>query len=79
VIAARELHFTKGTHITAREKTLHIDIPVKLTEVKVVFSVAPLSKMMVRTRSCSRRREIAGGSDDVIAVIAISFFEVAEH
>jgi hypothetical protein len=25
------------------EKTIHIDIPVKLTEVKVVFSIASLS------------------------------------
>ena len=29
--------------MTAQEKTLHIDIPVKLTEVNVVFSVASLS------------------------------------
>ena len=29
--------------MTVQEKTLHIDIPVKLTEVKVVFSVASLS------------------------------------
>src|SRR6516164_5865523 len=35
--------FMKGTHMTAQEKTLHIDIPVKLTEVNVVFSVASLS------------------------------------
>jgi hypothetical protein len=33
----------KGTHMSAQDKTLHIDIPVKLTEVKVVFSVASLS------------------------------------
>lgn len=29
--------------MTAQEKTLHIDIPVKLTDVKVVFSVSSLS------------------------------------
>ena len=29
--------------MATQEKTLHIDIPVKLTEVKVVFSVASLS------------------------------------
>ena len=29
--------------MTAQEKTLHIDIPVKLTEVKIVFSIASLS------------------------------------
>ena len=29
--------------MTAQEKTLHIDIPVKLTEVNVVFSIASLS------------------------------------
>ena len=29
--------------MTAQEKALHIDIPVKLTEVKVVFSIASLS------------------------------------
>jgi intracellular sulfur oxidation DsrE/DsrF family protein len=29
--------------MTVQENTLHIDIPVKLTEVKVVFSVASLS------------------------------------
>ena len=29
--------------MTAQEKTLHIDIPVKLAEVKIVFSVASLS------------------------------------
>ena len=29
--------------MTVLEKTLHIDIPVKLTEVKVVFSIASLS------------------------------------
>ena len=29
--------------MTAQQKTLHIDIPVKLTEVKNVFSVASLS------------------------------------
>lgn len=29
--------------MTAQEKTLHIDIPVKLTEIKVVFSIASLS------------------------------------
>jgi intracellular sulfur oxidation DsrE/DsrF family protein len=29
--------------MAAQEKTLHIDIPVKLTEVKVVFSVGSLS------------------------------------
>lgn len=29
--------------MTVQEKTLHIDIPVKLDEVKVVFSVASLS------------------------------------
>ena len=29
--------------MTAQEKTLHIDIPVKLAEIKVVFSVASLS------------------------------------
>jgi len=29
--------------MTVREKTLHIDIPVKLTEVKIVFSIASLS------------------------------------
>ena len=29
--------------MTAQEKTLHIDIPVKLTEVKTVFSIASLS------------------------------------
>jgi len=29
--------------MTVQDKTLHIDIPVKLTEVKVVFSVASLS------------------------------------
>jgi intracellular sulfur oxidation DsrE/DsrF family protein len=33
----------KGTHMNTQEKTLHIDIPVKLTEVKVVFSIASLS------------------------------------
>src|SRR5215469_15268966 len=29
--------------MNTQEKTLHIDIPVKLTEVKVVFSIASLS------------------------------------
>jgi len=29
--------------MTAQEKALHIDIPVKLTEVKIVFSIASLS------------------------------------
>jgi hypothetical protein len=29
--------------MTAQEKALHIDIPVKLAEVKVVFSIASLS------------------------------------
>ena len=29
--------------MTVQEKTLHIDIPVKLTEVKTVFSIASLS------------------------------------
>ena len=29
--------------MTAQEKTLHIDIPVKLTEVKIAFSIASLS------------------------------------
>ena len=29
--------------MTAQEKTLHIDIPVELTEVKIVFSIASLS------------------------------------
>lgn len=29
--------------MTAQEKTLHMDIPVKLTEVKGVFSAASLS------------------------------------
>jgi hypothetical protein len=29
--------------MATQEKTLHIDIPVKLTEVKVVFSIASLS------------------------------------
>ena len=29
--------------MTVQEKTIHIDVPVKLTEVKVVFSVASLS------------------------------------
>src|SRR5215470_5714835 len=29
--------------MTAQEKPLHIDIPVKLTEVKIVFSIASLS------------------------------------
>jgi intracellular sulfur oxidation DsrE/DsrF family protein len=33
----------KGTHMNTQEKTLHIDIPVKLTEVKIVFSIASLS------------------------------------
>jgi intracellular sulfur oxidation DsrE/DsrF family protein len=33
----------KGTHMNTEEKTIHIDIPVKLTEVKVVFSIASLS------------------------------------
>lgn len=33
----------KGTHTNTEEKTLHIDIPVKLTEVKAVFSIASLS------------------------------------
>jgi len=29
--------------MTVQEKTLHIDMPVKLTEVKIVFSIASLS------------------------------------
>ena len=29
--------------MVTQEKTLHIDIPVKLTEVKIVFSIASLS------------------------------------
>ena len=29
--------------MTIQEKTIHIDIPVKLTEVKIVFSIASLS------------------------------------
>ena len=29
--------------MTAQEKPLHIDIPIKLTEVKIVFSIASLS------------------------------------
>jgi intracellular sulfur oxidation DsrE/DsrF family protein len=29
--------------MTVQEKTLHIDVPVKLTEVKTVFSIASLS------------------------------------
>ena len=29
--------------MTIQEKTLHIDIPVKLTEVKILFSIASLS------------------------------------
>jgi intracellular sulfur oxidation DsrE/DsrF family protein len=29
--------------MNAQEKTIHIDIPVKLTEVKIVFSIASLS------------------------------------
>ena len=33
----------KVTHMNTQEKMLHIDIPVKLTEVKVVFSIASLS------------------------------------
>ena len=33
----------KGFIVNAQEKTLHIDIPVKLTQVKIVFSIASLS------------------------------------
>jgi intracellular sulfur oxidation DsrE/DsrF family protein len=43
LFAARQLYVKKGTHMSAQEKALHIDIPVKLTEVKVVFSIASLS------------------------------------
>jgi intracellular sulfur oxidation DsrE/DsrF family protein len=38
-----QFDFAKGIHMAAQGKTLHIDIPVKLTEVKVVFSIASLS------------------------------------
>jgi intracellular sulfur oxidation DsrE/DsrF family protein len=43
LFAPRQLYAKKGTQMTAQEKALHIDIPVKLTEVKVVFSIASLS------------------------------------
>ena len=34
---------TRLTHYKPTTKTIHVDIPVKLTEVKVVFSIASLS------------------------------------
>ncbi len=45
--------------MSAQEKALHIDIPVKLTEVKVVFSVASLSVEAGRAKVAATVEDIA--------------------
>jgi intracellular sulfur oxidation DsrE/DsrF family protein len=43
VLRVLQLYFSKKFIMNAQEKTLHVDVPVKLTEVKIVFSIASLS------------------------------------